>query len=59
MDQKLNKEYVAICKEMRVLNRKRYEIFKKFKELHPTTEFPRDLRTPSFYRDLYDIDLDE
>jgi hypothetical protein len=58
IDEKLNEEYRDILKQMRVLNKKRYEIFLKFLETNPdaTVEY---MRTPSMYHDLFGNDMDK
>jgi hypothetical protein len=56
--EKLNEEYIEVINQMRVLNKKRKEIFDKYKDIEPNAE-PVIMRTPTFYRDLFGNDLDK
>jgi hypothetical protein len=58
MEEELNKEYVEIITQMRKLNKKRVEVFEKFKEIKPDVEL-KFQRTVSIYHDLYGKDIDE
>ena len=55
----LNEEYKFIIIEMRLLNAKRFEVYKNFKKLKSDAVTPRSMVTPSMYHDLYGNDLDE
>ena len=56
--EKLNEEYIEVINQMRVLNKKRKEIFDKYKDIEPNAE-PVVMRTPTFYHDLFGNDLDK
>jgi hypothetical protein len=56
--EKLNEEYIEVINQMRVLNKKRKEIFDKYKDIEPNAE-PVIMRTPTFYHDLLGNDLDK
>ena len=56
--EKLNEEYIEVINQMRVLNKKRKEIFDKYKDIEPNSE-PVIMRTPTFYHDLFGNDLDK
>ena len=43
---------------MRVLNAKRFELYKKFEKINPDVEI-KMMRTPSMYHDLNGNDLDK
>ena len=43
---------------MRELNKKRSEIYQRFKKINPETEWVM-MRTPSLYHDLFGNDLDK
>lgn len=54
----LNKEYISLIIEMRELNKKRFEIFKKFEEITPKADIDiKVMRTTSIYRDLFGNNL--
>lgn len=54
----LNCDYIEVINQMRVLNKKRKEIFDKYKDIEPNAE-PVIMRTPTFYHDLFGNDLDK
>ena len=56
---KVNKEYVDLIIQMRDLNKKRSDIFRRFKELSPNASIPPHMHTISIYHDLYGNDLDK
>ena len=63
-ENELNEEYISLISQMRELNRKRVEVYKKFKIFQPNVEniieyIIESMRTPSIYHDLYGNDLDK
>lgn len=54
----LNCDYIEVVNQMRFLNKKRKEIFDKYKDIEPNAE-PVIMRTPTFYHDLFGNDLDK
>ena len=60
MEKELNEEYISLISQMRELNKKRVEIYGKFKKLKPdVNEEIKEMRTVSLYHDLYGNDLDK
>ena len=60
MEKELNEEYVEIITEMRELNTRRVEVYKKFKALEPDAEkLLTWMTSPTLYHDLYGVDLDK
>lgn len=60
MKKELNEEYISLISQMRVLNKKRVEIYDKFRKLKPDVNKDiREMRTVSIYHDLYGNDLDK
>ena len=60
MEKELNEEYISLISQMRELNKKRVEIYGKFRKLKPdVNEEIKEMRTVSLYHDLYGNDLDK
>ena len=60
MEKQLNEEYISLISQIRELNKKRVEIYKKFKKLKPNINIElKMMRTVSIYHDLYNNDLDK
>jgi|688.fasta_scaffold2243811_1 hypothetical protein len=60
MEEELNKEYISLIYQIRELNKKRVEIYNKFKKLKPDVNKDiREMRTVSIYHDLYGNDVDK
>jgi len=60
MEKELNEEYISLISQMRELNKKRVEIYDKFRKLKPrVNEEIKEMRTVSLYHDLYGNDLDK
>lgn len=60
MEKELNEEYISLISQMRELNKKRVEIYDKFRKLKPdVNEEIKEMRTVSIYHDLYGNDLDK
>jgi len=60
MEKELNEEYISLISQMRELNKKRVEIYDKFRKLKPeVNEKIKEMRTVSLYHDLYGNDLDK
>lgn len=60
MEKELNEEYISLISQMRELNKKRVEIYDKFRKLKPdVSEKIKEMRTVSLYHDLYGNDLDK
>ncbi len=60
MKKELNEEYISLISQMRELNKKRVEIYDKFRKLKPeVNEKIKEMRTVSLYHDLYGNDLDK
>jgi len=60
MEKELNEEYISLIFQMRELNKKRVEIYDKFRKLKPeVNEKIKEMRTVSLYHDLYGNDLDK
>ena len=60
MKKELNEEYISLISQMRELNKKRVEIYDKFRKLKPdVNEEIKEMRTVSLYHDLYGNDLDK
>jgi hypothetical protein len=60
MEEELNKEYISLIYQIRELNKKRVEIYNKFKKLKPDVNKEiREMRTVSIYHDLYGNDVDK
>ena len=60
MEKELNKEYISLISQMRGLNKKRVEIYDRFRKLKPdVNEEIKEMRTVSLYHDLYGNDLDK
>ena len=60
MEKELNKEYISLISQMRELNKKRVEIYDRFRKLKPdVNEEIKEMRTVSLYHDLYGNDLDK
>ena len=56
----LNEEYISLISQMRELNKKRVEIYNRFRKLKPdVNEEIKEMRTVSLYHDLYGNDLDK
>ena len=56
----LNEEYISLISQMRELNKKRVEIYDRFRKLKPdVNEEIKEMRTVSLYHDLYGNDLDK
>lgn len=55
----LNDQYIECIKEMRILNKKRFDIYNQFRVLNPNVRVPRGQVCASIYHDLYDNDLDK
>jgi hypothetical protein len=51
-------EYIKLISQMRELNEKRHEIFKKFKKINVDVKI-KIMKTPSIYHDLFGNDLDK
>lgn len=58
MEDELNQEYISIIVKMRELNKKRHEIYYKFRAIKPDVIELKEQRTPSLYHDLFGNDLD-
>ncbi|HSG30468.1 MAG TPA: hypothetical protein VLB82_02875, partial [Thermodesulfobacteriota bacterium] len=60
MEKELNEEYISLISQMIELNKKRVDVYKKFRTLKPdvNTEL-KEMRTVSLYHDLYGNDLDK
>jgi hypothetical protein len=60
MEKELNEEYISLISQMRELNKKRVEIYDKFRKLKPeVNQEIKEMRTVSLYHDLYCNDLDK
>ena len=60
MEKELNEEYISLISQMRELNKKRVEIYDRFRKLKPeVNEEIKEMRTVSLYHDLYGNDLDK
>jgi len=60
MEKELNEEYISLISQMRELNKKRVEIYDKFRQLKPEVNKEiKEMRTVSLYHDLYGNDLDK
>jgi len=60
MEKELNEEYISLIFQMRELNKKRVEIYNRFRKLKPdVNEEIKEMRTVSLYHDLYGNDLDK
>jgi len=60
MEKELNEEYISLISQMRELNKKRVEIYDKFRKLKPdVNQKIKEMRTISLYHDLYGNDLDK
>lgn len=60
MEKELNEEYISLISQMRELNKKRVEIYDRFRKLKPdVNEQIKEMRTVSLYHDLYGNDLDK
>ena len=60
MEKELNEEYISLISQMRELNKKRIEIYDKFRKLKPeVNQEIKEMRTVSLYHDLYSNDLDK
>ncbi len=60
MEKELNEEYISLISQMRELNKKRVEIYGRFRKLKPdVNEEIKEMRTVSLYHDLYGNDLDK
>jgi len=60
MEEELNKEYISLIYQIRELNKKRVEIYNKFKNLKPdVNKEMREKRTVSIYHLLYRNDVDK
>ena len=60
MEKELNEEYISLISQMRELNKKRVEIYDKFRKLKPeVNQEIKEMRTVSLYHDLYGNDLDK
>ena len=60
MEKELNEEYISLISKMRELNKKRVEIYDRFRKLKPdVNEEIKEMRTVSLYHDLYGNDLDK
>lgn len=59
MEKELNEEYISLICQIRYLNKKRVDIYNKFKKLNPNSSTIKEMRTISFYHDLYGNDLDK
>lgn len=60
MEKELNEEYISLISQMRELNKRRVEIYGRFKKLKPdVNEEIKEMRTVSLYHDLYGNDLDK
>ena len=60
MEKELNEEYISLISQMRELNKKRVEIYDRFRKLKPNVnEEIKEMRTVSLYHDLYGNDLDK
>jgi len=60
MKKELNEEYISLISQMRELNKKRVEIYHKFRKLKPEVNKEiKEMRTVSLYHDLYGNDLDK
>ena len=60
MEKELNEEYISLISQMRELNKKRVEIYDKFRKLKPeVNQEIKQMRTVSLYHDLYGKDLDK
>lgn len=60
MEKELNEEYISLISQMRELNKKRVEIYDKFRKLNPEVDNEiKEMRTVSLYHDLYGNDLDK
>jgi len=60
MEKELNEEYISLISQMRELNKKRVEIYDKFRKLKPDVNKDiKEMRTVSLYHDLYGNDLDK
>ena len=60
MQKELNEEYISLISQMRELNKKRVEIYDKFRKLKPdVNQKIKEMRTISLYHDLYGNDLDK
>jgi len=56
MEKELNEEYISLISQMRELNRKRAEIYDRFRKLKQVEI--KEMRTVSMYHDLYGNDLE-
>ena len=60
MEKELNEEYISLISQMRELNKKRVEIYDRFRKLKPdVNEEIKEMRTVSLYHDIYGNDLDK
>ena len=60
MEKELNEEYISLISQMRELNKKRVEIYDRFRKLKPdVNDKIKEMRTVSLYHDLYGNDLDK
>ena len=60
MEKELNEEYISLISQMRELNKKRVEIYDKFRQLKPEVNKEiKEMRTVSLYHDLYGNDLNK
>lgn len=60
MEKELNEKYISLISQMRELNKKRVEIYDKFRKLKPdVNQEIKEMRTVSLYHDLYGNDLDK
>jgi hypothetical protein len=58
MEKELNEEYISLISQMRELNKKRVEIYGRFRKLKPdVNEEIKEMRTVSLYHDLYGNDI--
>jgi hypothetical protein len=58
-DNKFNKEWVDICNQMQILQRRRVQIYKEAEELNPGKIVLKVERAPSIYFDLEGNDIDQ
>ncbi len=59
-EEEVNKEYVSLIKQMRKLNKTRYEVYDVFRKFNPSVnENIKEMKTISLYHDLYGNDIDK